>query len=79
MSNQYKTGVVTTLEQVFLWEFACARDRQALLHDRTLGTGLPAARAGPPLGSFGGQRDRSPHVTQVAETSPAAASPENAV
>ena len=32
MSNQYETGVVTSLEQVFLsWEFARARDRQALL------------------------------------------------
>jgi len=80
MANQYKTGVVTTLEQVFLSrEFERAHDRQALLHDRTQGTGLQELEQVLLSDHFGGQRDRSPHVTQVAATPPAAPWPDNAV
>ena len=80
MSNQYKTGVVTTLEQVFLSrEFERARDRQALLHDRTQGTGLQELEQVLLSDHCGGQRDRSPHVTQVAETPPAEVWSDNAV
>jgi len=80
MANQYKTGVVTTLEQVFLSrEFERAHDRQALLHDRTQGTGLQELEQVLLSDHCGGQRDRSPHVTQVAETPPAEAWSDNAV
>jgi len=80
MSNQYKTGVMTTLEQVFLSrEFERARDRQALLRDRTQGTGLQELEQVLLSDHCGGQRDRSPHVTQVAETPPAEAWSDNAV
>ena len=43
MSNQYKAGVVTTLEQVFLSsEFACTLDRRAVFNERAQGAGLEA-------------------------------------
>ena len=80
MSNQYKAGVVTTLEHVFLSrEFARTLDRRALFHDRAQGTGLEELEQVPHSDHFGGRRDRSPHVTEAAGTSQAALWPENAV